>query len=147
MLVPATDDAVKLATTAASAADAVKGDDLALLDVSDLLAIVDVFLLVSAGNERQLKAIADRIEERLREDEATGHRKPEGREGTAEAGWILLDYGDLVCHLFTEEQRGLYALERLWADVPRRDVSTGELLASAVDDRLTTAGGTTTGEA
>jgi ribosome-associated protein len=127
--VPATEEAVQLAVAAADAADDVKADDLALLDVSDLLVIVDVFLLASAGSDRQLKAIAERIEERLRDH----GRRTARREGTPSAGWVLLDYGDVVCHLFLEEQRGLYALERLWADVPRRDVRTGAVLASAVD--------------
>jgi len=127
--VPATEEAIRLAVAAADAADDVKADDLALLDVSDLLVIVDVFLLASAGSDRQLKAIAERIEERLRDQ----GRRPARREGTPSAGWVLLDYGDLVCHLFLAEQRGLYALERLWADVPRRDVRTGAVLASAVD--------------
>lgn len=126
---PATEEAVQLAVAAADAADDVKADDLALLDVSDLLVIVDVFLLASAGSDRQLKAIAERIEERLRDQ----GRRPARREGTPSAGWVLLDYGDLVCHLFLAEQRGLYALERLWADVPRRDVRTGAVLASTVD--------------
>jgi len=123
--VPATDDAVQLAIAAADAAADVKAQDVSLLDVSDLLVIVDLFLLATAGSDRQLKAVGDRIEERLREQD----RRPLRREGTPEAGWVLLDYGDLVCHLFLEEQRGLYALERLWADVPRRDITTGETVA------------------
>jgi len=130
--VPATEEAVRLAVAAAAAADDVKADDLALLDVSELLVIVDVFLLASAGSDRQLKAIAERIEERLRDH----GRRPARREGTPSAGWVLLDYGDLVCHLFLAEQRGLYALERLWADVPRRDVRTGAVLASRVDTEV-----------
>ncbi len=129
---PATEEAVALAVAAADAADDVKADDLTILDVSDLLAIVDVFLLASASNERQLKAIGERIEERLRSQQ----RRPLRREGTPQAGWVLLDYGDVVCHLFTAEQRGIYALERLWADVPRRDVTTGAVLASAVDHEV-----------
>ncbi|TVP69443.1 MAG: ribosome silencing factor [Nitriliruptor sp.] len=125
---PATEEAVRLAVAAADAADDVKATDLALLDVSDLLVIVDVFLLATAGSDRQLKAIAERIEERLRDHD----RRPLRREGIPSAGWVLLDFGDLVCHLFLSEQRGLYALERLWADVPRRDVRTGEVVASDV---------------
>lgn len=124
---PATDEAVELAVAAADAADDVKATDLAILDVADLLALVDVFLLATAASDRQLKATAERIEERLR----SRGRKPERREGTAEAGWMLLDFGDLVCHLFSAEQRDFYSLERLWADVPRRDVRTGAPLAPA----------------
>jgi ribosome-associated protein len=120
--VPASDDAVQLSIAAADAAADVKARDVTILDVSELLVIVDLFLLATASSDRQLKAVADRIDERLRDHD----RRPLRREGTPEAGWVLLDYGDLVCHLFLEEQRGLYALERLWADVPRRDILTGE---------------------
>lgn len=123
---PATDEAVALAVTAADAADDVKATDLTILDVADLLALVDVFLLATAFSDRQLKAMAERIEDRLRES----GRKPLRREGTPGSGWVLLDYGDLVCHLFSAEQRDFYSLERLWADVPRRDVLTGAPLSS-----------------
>ena len=119
---PATTEAVALAVTAADAADDKKATDPTILDVADLLAIVDVFLLVTASSDRQLKAVAESIEEKLRAQD----RRPLRREGTPSAGWVLLDYGDLVCHLFSAEQRDYYALERLWADVPRRDPRTGE---------------------
>ena len=124
---PATDEAVTLAVAAADAADDVKATDLTILDVADLLALVDVFVLVSTSSDRQLKAAAESIEERLR---GLG-RKPLRREGTPASGWVLLDFGDLVCHLFSTEQREFYSLERLWADVPRRDPRTGEPLAPA----------------
>ncbi len=132
---PASADAVALALTAADAADDVKADDLTILDVGDLLGIVDLFVLASTSSDRQLKAVVNRIEERLR----TEHdRKPLRREGIPESGWMLVDYGDIVCHVFTREQRGIYALERLWADVPRVDPRTGETLqpvaAQLVDD-------------
>jgi ribosome-associated protein len=123
--VPATDEAVTLAVAAAQAADDKKASDLVLLDVADLLALVDVFVVVTTSSDRQLKAVANAIEERLRDDA----RKPLRREGTAAAGWLLLDFGDVVCHLFSSEQREFYALERLWADVPRIDALTGERLA------------------
>lgn len=128
---PATDDAVQLSLAAADAAADVKAQDVTILDVSELLVIVDLFLLATAGSDRQLKAVADRIDERLREHD----RRVLRREGTPEAGWVLLDYGDLVCHLFLEEQRGLYALERLWADVPRRDPVTGDPVEPAAATR------------
>lgn len=122
--VPATADAVALAVAAADAADDVKATDLTILDVADILAVVDVFLLVTTTSDRQLKAVADRVEERLRSDD----RRPLRREGAASSGWMLLDFGDLVCHLFSTEQREHYALERLWSDVPRYDPHTGEPL-------------------
>jgi ribosome-associated protein len=121
--VPATDEAIALALAAVEGAEDVKATDLTLLDVADLLAIVDLFLLVTASSDRQLKAAGDRIEERLRKED----RKPLRREGSAEAGWVLIDYGELVCHLFLPEQRQLYALERLWADVPHLEPHTGEI--------------------
>jgi ribosome-associated protein len=123
--VPATDEAVTLAVTAADAADDRKATDLAILEVADVLAVVDLFLLATAASDRQLKAVADRIEERLH---AEHDREVLRREGTPGSGWMLLDFGDLVCQLFADEQRDYYALDRLWADVPRRDVRTGERL-------------------
>jgi ribosome-associated protein len=120
--VPATDEAVQLAVTAADAADDRRATDLTILEVADILAVADVFLLATAASDRQLKAVADRVEEALRESH---DRKPLRREGTPASGWMLLDFGDLVCHLLTDEQREYYALERLWGDVPRRDVRNG----------------------
>lgn len=121
--VPAQSDAIDVAVTAARAADAKKADDLTLLDVADILAVVDLFLLVSTSNDRQLKAVADEIERRLREEHA---RRPLRREGTAESGWLLLDYGDVVCHLFSTDQRDFYSLDRLWADVPHLEPLSGD---------------------
>ncbi|MFA9430824.1 ribosome silencing factor [Egicoccus sp. AB-alg2] len=125
---PATDEAVALAVAAADAADDKKASDLTILEVADLLALVDVFLLVSTSSDRQLKAVAESVEERLRVEH---ERKPLRREGTAEGGWLVIDYGDLVCHLFSTEEREFYALDKLWADVPRRDPGTGERLDGA----------------
>jgi ribosome-associated protein len=89
--------------------------------------VVDLFVLASASSDRQIRAVADRIEERLREDH---DRKPLRREGEAASGWVLLDYGDIVCHVFGDEQRAYYSLDRLWADVPRRDVHSGDRVAA-----------------
>jgi ribosome-associated protein len=126
--VPASPESIELAVVVADAADDVKATDVVLLEVADVLALVDVFVVVSASSDRQLKAVVDRVEERLREHD----RRPLRREGTPAAGWMLLDYGDLVCHVFSTEQREVYALERLWADVPRRDPHTGQLLDPAL---------------
>lgn len=120
---PALPYSVDLAVSAARAADDKKADDLSILEVADILNVVDLFVLATAGSDRQLNAIADEVERVLREEH---ERKPVRREGTPASGWVLLDYGDIVCHLFSTEQREFYSLERLWADVPRRDVSTGE---------------------
>ncbi len=124
---PAQSDAIELAVVAAAGADAKKATDLALLDVADLLAVVDVFLLATTRNERQLKAAAESVEEQVRE---RLDRKPLRREGTPASGWFLLDYGDVVCHIFDDEHRDFYDLDRLWADVPRRDPVTGDVVAT-----------------
>ncbi len=125
---PATTEAVEAAVAATRAADEKKATDLEILEVADILAVVDLFALVTASNERHLKSLTDEVERALREDL---DRKPLRREGSAASGWMLLDYGDIVVHLFDAEQRSFYALERLWADVPRRDPVTGEQRAAS----------------
>jgi ribosome-associated protein len=106
--------ALELLQAAAVAADAKQADDLVALDVSDPLPLTDVFLLASGRNERNVLAIAEGIEDRLAELGA----KPLRREGRSEGRWVLLDFGDLVVHVFHEEDRMYYALERLWRDCP-----------------------------
>jgi ribosome-associated protein len=125
--VPASNEAVGLAVSAAAAADDKKALDPVLLDVADVLAVVDLFLLVSTTSDRQLDAVVGAIEERLRD----GGRRVLRREGTPASGWVLLDYGDLVCHVFTVDQREHYALERLWSDVPSLDPTSGAPMAAA----------------
>ena len=120
---PAQSDAVELARVAVAGADDKKATDLAVLDVADIMAVVDVFVLASTRNERQLKAAAESIEDQVRD---RLDRRPLRREGTPASGWFLLDYGDVVCHVFDEDQRAFYDLDRLWADVPRIDPQTGE---------------------
>jgi ribosome-associated protein len=124
--VPASDEAVALAVAAAAAADERSARDVVLLEVADVLVVADVFLVVTAMNDRQVAAVTAAIEERLHLE----GRKVLRREGTPASGWMLLDYGDLVCHVMHEDQRGEYALERLWADVPQRDATTGAVLAA-----------------
>lgn len=99
---------------AAEAADAKKAENPVALDVSGPLPFTDVFFLVSGRNERQVAAIAEEIEERLLEVGVKALR----REGRAEGRWVLLDFGDLVVHVFHDEDRMYYALERLWSDCP-----------------------------
>src|SRR5579875_2916102 len=110
----ATDQAIALAQTAAQAAADKLATDIVLIDVSDRLAITDVFVVVTGSNERQVEAIMDAVEERLRE----GGHKPIRREGQRDGRWVLLDYGDVVVHIQHSEQRVFYALERLWKDCP-----------------------------
>jgi ribosome-associated protein len=99
---------------AAAAADAKGGEELVALDVSQPLPLVDVFLIVTGRSERNVAAIADEIEDRLLE---AGHKRLR-REGRQESRWVLLDFGDLVVHVFHEQERVYYGLERLWKDCP-----------------------------
>jgi len=108
------DSSVELVQLAAAAADAKGGEDLVAFDVSEPLPLVDAFLLVTGSSERNVAAIADEVEERLLEAGVKRLR----REGRSEARWILLDFGDLVVHVFHEEERTFYGLERLWKDCP-----------------------------
>jgi ribosome-associated protein len=110
----ATDEAISLAQNAAQAAADKLAADIVLIDVSDRLAITDVFVVVTGTNERQVEAIVDAVEETLRN---TGH-KPIRREGQRDGRWVLLDYGDIVVHVQHSEERVFYALERLWKDCP-----------------------------
>lgn len=105
--------------TGATAVNAKKATDVVVLEVGPLLGITDFFLLLSTANDRQLKAAVEEAEHRLRTEHG---RKPMGREGSPEAGWIVLDYGDFVVHAFTAEQRAVYGLERLWSDADRIEV-------------------------
>ncbi len=111
---PASERAVELGLAAAQAAADKLASDILLLDVSEQLVITDVFLLASAPNDRQVKAVVDEVEDRLRELGA----KPVRREGAQEGRWVLLDFADIVVHVQHEEERVFYALERLWKDCP-----------------------------
>ena len=106
--------AVELLQAAAIAADDKQAEDLVALDVSEPLPLTDIFLLASGRNERNVLAIAEEIEDRL---SALG-AKTLRREGRSEGRWVLLDFGDIVVHVFHEEDRMYYALERLWRDCP-----------------------------
>jgi ribosome-associated protein len=112
--VPATPEAIALAQAAAEAAADKLATDIVAIDVSQYLVITDVFLLCTAANDRQVKAVVDAIEERL----AREGEKPIRREGEKESRWVLLDYGDIVIHVQIAEERIHYALERLWKDCP-----------------------------
>ena len=101
--------------TAVTAALDKKALDLDVLEVSELTSIADYFVLCSATNERQTHAIADSVVEKMRADESV---KPLLVEGTAPGRWILIDFGDFIVHVFTEETRRFYGLERLWGDAP-----------------------------
>lgn len=110
----ASDRAHELALAAALAASDKLASDVVALDVSNQLVITDVFLLCSAPNDRQVKAIVDAVEDKL----LTLQAKPIRREGEREGRWVLLDFGELVVHVQHAEEREYYALERLWRDCP-----------------------------
>ena len=114
--------------TAVSAALDKKASDLDVLAVSKLTSIADYFLLCSATSERQSQAIADSVIDRLREEDRV---KPLLVEGTTPGRWILLDYGDFIFHIFTEDCRRFYGLERLWGDAPNVTAEFSEEAAPA----------------
>jgi ribosome-associated protein len=110
------DDGRALALVAARTADDKQGTDTIVLHVGDVLAIAELFVVTSASNTRLVRTIADEVEEQVRQ--ATG-RSPIRTEGVREQQWVLIDYGDVVVHVFAEEQRRFYEIERLYRDVPR----------------------------
>jgi ribosome-associated protein len=114
-----------LATVAARAADAKGARDVVVLEVGDVLVVADEFVIVSATNDRQVKAIVDDVERAVDE---RGFGKPLRVEGLDDRHWVLVDYGDVVVHVFLQETREYYELERLWSDVPR--VEWAEVAAS-----------------
>jgi ribosome-associated protein len=112
--VAASERARELLRIASLAADAKQAEDLVALDVSGPLPLTDIFLLATGRNERNVMSIAGEIEDKLIE----AGTKPLRREGRSEGRWVLLDFGDLVVHVFHEEDRMYYSLERLWKDCP-----------------------------
>ena len=110
----ATPRAIELTEIAATAAADKLAQDIVAFDVSEQLAITDVFLLCSGANDRQVRAIIDEVELRLKQVGATLAR----REGEAEGRWVLLDYVDIVVHVQSREERVYYSLERIWKDCP-----------------------------
>ncbi|MEU5992897.1 ribosome silencing factor [Spirillospora sp. NPDC047418] len=111
--------AAELVRIAAEAAGDKLADDILAYDVSEQLVITDAFVLCSAPSDRQVRAIVDEVEKRLRED---ADARPVRREGEREGRWVLLDYVDIIVHIQHEEDRMYYALERLWKDCPLLDL-------------------------
>jgi ribosome-associated protein len=112
----APDDGRDLARFAAAVADAKKGEHTVVLDVGEVLAITGYFVITSAPNTRLVRTIADEVELKVKQ---SGGPPPLRVEGLRELTWVLLDYGDVVVHVFHEEMRQFYDLERLYRDVPR----------------------------
>ena len=104
----------ELVNVAAAAADSKQAEDIVALDVSGPLPLTDVFLIATGRNERNVVAIAGEIEDKMLEAGVKAIR----REGRAEGRWVLLDFGDIIAHVFHEEDRMYYSLERLWKDCP-----------------------------
>jgi ribosome-associated protein len=109
-----------------------KASELDVLAVTELTSIADYFILCSAGNERQAQAIADNVVAKLKEDLDV---KPLLVEGTTPGRWILLDFGDFILHVFTEDCRRFYGLERLWGDAPNVTAEYTEVAAAAAKPR------------
>lgn len=111
-------DALTLARTAARAADDKKGSDIVVFAVGDVLAITDYFVITSASNRRLVRTLVEEIEQVVRDRLG---RSPIRMEGVSEQQWVLIDYGDVVVHVFTDEIRAYYEIERLYRDVPKVD--------------------------
>ena len=107
-------DSGTLARLAAQAAASKQGQDIVILDVSDLISITDYFVIASGSSDRQIATIAEEVERQLKPEAG----KPVRREGEAGARWLLLDYVDFVVHVFHEQEREFYRLENLWRDAP-----------------------------
>jgi ribosome-associated protein len=105
-----------LARLAARAADAKKGDDIVVLDVGDIIGIVDSFVITSASNTRLVRTIVEEVERQVHDQAGI---KPRAVEGLDDYSWVLLDYGDVVVHVFLTDTREFYSLERLWSDAAR----------------------------
>jgi ribosome-associated protein len=116
-------EAAEYLQTAVTAAAGKNAERIVVLDVSQTLTITDHFLICSGNSERQVNAIAEEIERRLRDE---WNIKPMRREGHRESRWVILDYVDFLVHAFHREERDYYDLERLWADAPVLDLRTEE---------------------
>ena len=115
------------ALVAAKAASAKSGHDVVVLDVGPIISIIECFVLASATNTRQVRTLVDEIELALREHDGS---RPINTEGRDDSNWVLLDYGDIVVHVFLDETRAFYDLDRLWADATRIPFDEREALAA-----------------
>jgi ribosome-associated protein len=124
-------DSRETAVAAARAAAEKQAEDVVVLDVHDLIVITDYFVLCTGTSDRQVKTVVEEVERAVRELGS----KPVRREGEQESCWVLLDYVDVVVHVFAPEERGFYDLERLWLDAPRVEWGDedGGAAASAAD--------------
>ncbi|HZQ27569.1 MAG TPA: ribosome silencing factor [Acidimicrobiales bacterium] len=126
---------LEFAAVAARAASDKKGAETVVLEVGKVLAITDAFVITSASNDRLVRTIAEEVERKVKEAGGPGPLRVEGK---ADAHWVLLDYGDFVVHVFLDEVRRFYDLERLWSDAPK---VAWEAEPAAGDDRRAAVGG------
>lgn len=113
---------------AARAADAKQGEATVVLAMSETLGVTDAFVITSGRNTRQVRTIVDEVEHEVKADGGPSPLRVEGRD---DFGWVLMDYGDFVVHVFLDERRSYYDLERLWGDSPRVEWASGTGLVSA----------------
>jgi len=111
-------DASRRAALAARAADDKLGTDVVVLDVGEIISITERFVLVSASNTRQVRTIVEEVEAAMKRAGGDG---PRAVEGLDDASWVLLDFGDVIVHVFLAETRDFYDLDRLWSDAPIED--------------------------
>ena len=126
-------DSQEFAMVAARAIDDKKGSDIVIQDVSELLNVTDYFVIATGANNRRVDAIAEEVEEKLRE---TCDIKPISREGLDEAEWVLLDYGSIVVHIFQPAARDFYRLEQLWENAPTVDVALAGIEDPVYTERI-----------
>ena len=110
------DELLRLVRVAAGAADDKKATETLIIDVGEVFAVSDYFVITSGSNPRQVHAISDAVEEAVKQAGGPG---PVRVEGLDQREWVLMDYGAFVVHVFQQEQRDFYQLERLWGDRPR----------------------------
>lgn len=113
------EETFRLARLAGEAASEKKAENTVILEVGPLIGITDYFVITSAANPRQVRTVAEEIEAKVKQSGRSGSPSVEGLD---DARWVLLDYGDFVCHVFLEEARAYYDIERLWADAPRVEI-------------------------
>ena len=113
---------IKMAEIAVKALDRKKASDVTAIKIEDITTLADYFVIASASSSTQLKALADEVEYELEQQGVNCHH----REGMQSAEWILLDYGDIIVHVFSNEARAFYKLEKLWADA--EEVNIGDII-------------------
>lgn len=120
-----------MALVAAEAANEKKAEDILAVDVADLLVVTDYFIICTGRSDRQVRTIADEVEDVLRERAGI---KSIGREGDEDGRWVLVDFVDIVLHVFQPEDREFYRLEKLWSDAPRLELPESLNLPAAVSE-------------